>query len=71
MATAYVCDACGKTITDPYSVKMKEFNVGVEFDFDGDWPVFRSPKQRIHLCDECFHGLHWIAQNKYEQNRQS
>ena len=29
MANAYVCDACGITITNPHKAKMKEFYVGI------------------------------------------
>ena len=27
---AYVCDSCGKPITDPHEANMKEFYYGVE-----------------------------------------
>lgn len=28
----YQCDCCNKVIADPYTVKMKEFYVGVDTD---------------------------------------
>lgn len=58
MAKAYVCDACGLTMTDPHEENMREFYVGL--DFDGLLcPAKR--KVKVHLCDECYHALHEIA----------
>ena len=61
MAECYVCDACGITITDPYSVKMKEFYIGCEFTECGVFPAPRRAKKKVHLCDECYHALNELA----------
>ena len=65
----YQCDSCNKVISDPYEVEMKEFYLGVD---DTDYfsligiaiPVERKRKIKIHLCDDCFKGLHVIAEKK-------
>lgn len=57
----YQCDSCKKTITDPHAVKMKEFYVGADFDNGICFPVDVREKTKIHLCDECYKGLHLIA----------
>lgn len=62
----YQCDCCNKVITDPYTAKMKEFYVGVDIDYSSgiEIPVERKGKIEIHLCDDCFKGLHAIAEKK-------
>ena len=35
----YQCDSCKKTITNPHTVKMKEFYIGTCFDNGMDFPV--------------------------------
>lgn len=65
----YRCDSCNKVISDPYTVGMKEFYLGVD---DTDYfsligiaiPVECKRKIKIHLCDDCFKGLHVIAEKK-------
>lgn len=66
----YQCDCCNKVISDPYTVKMKEFYVGVDTDyFSGiEIPVGRKRKIEIHLCDDCYKGLHLIAERKEHEN---
>ena len=65
MAKAYVCDACGQTMTDPYEAKMREFYVGVGFDYNMTFPLnVKTPKQKVHLCDGCYHSLKTIAERK-------
>lgn len=64
----YQCDSCKRTITNPHDVKMKEFYVGIDFiDFLG-FPVNRKRKIKIHLCDDCYKGLHLIAENRRSEN---
>ena len=59
---AFVCDACGMTITNPYEVKMREFYVGCEFEQSGVFPHnIRTFKHKVHLCDDCYHALHEIC----------
>ena len=43
---------------------MKEFYVGVDTDyFSGiEIPVERKRKIKIHLCDDCYKGLHLIGE---------
>lgn len=63
----YQCDSCNKVITNPHSVKMKEFYVGM-MDTDSSSgiviPIDSKRKIKIHLCDDCFKGLHLIAEKK-------
>ena len=53
MAKAYVCDACGVTMTDPYEAKMREFYVGTDFDYFGafhiimDWKLYAGIYERL------------------------
>ena len=61
MAEAYVCGACGVTMKNPYEVKMREFYVGVRYDFHSYEVNVRTPKQKVHLCDECYLALRAIA----------
>lgn len=61
MAKAYVCDACGITMTEPYEAKMKEFYLGMDICINVMLPSPRKRKIRVHLCDECYHALHEIA----------
>lgn len=62
----YQCDCCNKVITDPYTVKMKEFYVGIDIEYFSQIgiPVERKRKIKIQLCDDCFKGLHVIAEKK-------
>lgn len=64
----YQCDACKKTIIDPYKVKMKEFYMGCHFDLFGVFPEDSKRKVKIHLCDNCYRALHLIAENKRSDN---
>lgn len=65
MAKAYVCDACGVAMADPYEAKMREFYVGVKFDYGHAFPCnVKTPKCKIHLCDDCYRGLHDVAARK-------
>ena len=56
----YECDACKKTIKDPYEVKMKEFYVGCFFENCGIFPSNDKRKVKIHLCD----GGVWLENTK-------
>lgn len=60
----YQCDSCNKVISDPYTVKMKEFYLGVDTDcLSGvPFPVESKRKIKIHLCDECYKGLNLIGE---------
>lgn len=62
----YKCDSCNKLISDPYTVKMKEFYLGVDTDYFSGIaiPVECKRKIKIDLCDDCFKGLHVIAEKK-------
>lgn len=52
----YRCDSCNKVIEDPYTVKMKEFYLGIAI------PVEYKRRVKIHLCDECYKGLNLIGE---------
>lgn len=62
----YQCDCCNKVISDPYTVKMKEFYLGVDMEYFTriQLPVESKRKIKIHLCDDCYKGLHLIAEKK-------
>ena len=60
----YQCDGCKKVIADPYEVKMKEFYVGCEFVLGAAFPTSEKRKTKIDLCEDCFRGLHLIAEKK-------
>ena len=60
----YQCDSCEKTITNPYEEKMKEFYVGCHFEYEGVFPENSKRKVKVHLCEDCFNGLHAIAEKK-------
>lgn len=70
----YKCDSCNKVISDPYTVKMKEFYLGVDTDYFSGIaiPVECKSKIKIHLCDDCFKGLNLIGglvpKNKDREN---
>lgn len=59
----YQCDCCEKVISEPYTVKMKEFYVRVDTDCLGgiEIPIESKRRIKIHLCDECYKGLHVIG----------
>lgn len=64
----YQCDACKRTIKDPYQVKMKEFYVGCRFDLFGVFPEDCKRRVKIHICDSCYRGLHLIAEKQRSDN---
>ena len=57
----YQCDSCERTITDPYEAKMKEFYLG---SYDVIYPVKMKQKVKVHLCDDCYKGLRFIAERQ-------
>lgn len=67
----YQCDSCKKIISNPCKVKMKEFYVGADFDIGTYFPIDRIQKIRIHLCDDCYKGLHLIAEKKRNETTKS
>lgn len=60
----YQCDSCKKIIDDPFTVKMKEFYLGVDTDCLSGIaiPIKSRRKVKIHLCDECYKGLNLIGE---------
>lgn len=64
----YVCDACGRIMTDPHQAAMKEFYLGSYIDGDGD-PITKriTKKRKVDLCSECFHGLYLLAEKEVKQ----
>lgn len=67
----YQCDSCNKVISNPYTVKMKEFYVGM-MDTDSSSgiviPIESKRKIKIQICDDCYKGLHLIAERKEREN---
>lgn len=70
----YQCDSCNKVVSDPYTVGMKEFYIGVDVDCLSGIaiPIESKRKVKIHLCDECYKGLNLIGElvpkNKDREN---
>ena len=64
MAKVYMCDACGITMKDPHEAKMKEFGMGLTYEFGEMLFIPVTQKTKVHLCDDCFHSLREIAKNK-------
>lgn len=62
----YQCDCCNKVISDPYTVNMREFYVGIDIEYFSQIgiPIESKRKIKIQLCDDCFKGLHVIAEKK-------
>ncbi len=62
----YPCDSCYKIIENPYIVKMKEFYVGIDIEYFTriETPIERKRKIKIQLCDDCYKGLHLIAEKR-------
>ncbi len=60
----YQCDCCKEVIADPYTVKMKEFYLGVDTEYFTRIKTLVKSKRRvkIHLCDECYKGLNLIGE---------
>lgn len=66
----YQCDSCYKIIENQYIVKMKEFYVGIDIEYFTriGTPIERKRKIKIQLCDDCYKGLHLIAEKKEREN---
>lgn len=62
MARAYICDACGKAFKNPHACCMKEFRLEASYDIGSVFDVPAEEQKTVHLCEECFHALHLIAQ---------
>lgn len=60
---AFVCDACGKTIINPYQQYVKQFYVSRFTKKNGD-PKYCICRKKIHLCDDCFRGLYLISEKE-------
>lgn len=57
----YKCDSCNKVITDPYTLGFDADCLGL---IGIAIPFECKRKIKIHLCDDCFKGLHVIAERK-------
>lgn len=60
----YQCDSCNNIISNPHTVKMKEFYVGIDIEYFTriTTPIERKRKIKIQLCDDCYKGLHLIGE---------
>lgn len=67
----YQCDSCNKVISNPHKVKMKEFYVGIDMEYFTriQIPIESKRKIKIQLCDDCFKGLHVIAEKKEREKQ--
>ena len=59
---AYICDSCGRTISDPYKANMREFYVDSVYEFGVVVPKNCKQKEKIHLCENCYAGLYHISE---------
>ena len=59
----YQCDGCGKVIKNPYKAKVREFFIGCNFDFGMALPENSKRKTKVHLCEDCYHGLNTIGKS--------
>lgn len=59
---AYVCDSCGRVMSDPYRENMKEFYLDSVYEFGAILPEKRKRRKKIHLCKDCYKGLCSIAE---------
>lgn len=66
----YQCDGCYKIIENPHTVKMKEFYVGIDTEYFTRIKTLVKSKRKIkiQLCDDCYKGLHLIAEKKEREN---
>lgn len=66
----YQCDCCNKVISNPHTVKMKEFYLGVDIDCLSEIaiPIEKKRKIKIYLCDDCYKGSHLVAEMERENN---
>ena len=73
MMRVYQCDSCNKVIADPYKVEMKEFYVEVDTDclnlIGIAIPLKIKRKIKIQICDDCYKGLHVIAERKKREKQ--
>lgn len=67
----YQCDNCKRIITDPYETKMKEFFMGYDYDFGTSFYEPFKRKVKIHLCEDCFNGLRFIAEQKEQRSNKN
>ena len=63
----FQCDGCGVVIKDPYEMNMKEFYVRPDFEFGYMLPHAEKRKVTVHLCKDCYEGVHLIGR-KYLNN---
>lgn len=65
MAKVFVCDMCDKTLKDPHEAKMREFLLGVEYDFVCSFPCKVTTRwSKVHLCGTCYEALREVATEK-------
>ena len=65
----YKCDSCGITIENPHEERMKEFYISVSCDSIFVIPHNDKRRGKIHLCDDCFRGLHKIAEKALKEQK--
>ncbi len=64
----YQCNSCGKVINNPYKIKITEFYEDYEIDYCGVFPFINKRKAKVHLCENCYKGLHIIAHSEKRMN---
>lgn len=52
---SYVCDVCQTIISNPHTVKMKEFYVGYTYEIgSGAIPINSKRREKLHMCSHCW-----------------
>lgn len=65
----YICDSCGRVMSNPYRENMKEFYVDFfAHEGNGVLPCNCKRKVKIHLCENCYRGLYSIAEKVRSEN---
>lgn len=64
----YLCDSCGRVMSNPYREHMREFYLGCDFDFGVAFPINSKRRKKIHLCKNCYKGLYYIAEKVGSEN---
>lgn len=65
MSKKYICDMCETVIDNPYSVKMREFYIGADYECGTVFPIpIKTSKFKIHICGDCFRTLKNIKDKK-------
>lgn len=57
MSKKYVCDVCNTVVDDPYSAKMREFNLNTWIRGGAICAEKVETKRKIHICGGCYEKI--------------